>query len=835
MNLSTFVGSVQELAILGSEGKGLFVRIIKKRVLKEAATSDTTTKESSVAAPTKLGMGVDGGFASEQDKYDTISTYSVVLLEKKSNESVPTVLVELPYCETHKNDFPTNVTLSVDSIINHVGVLLQQDVQQWQLEEDIPVSKYAENLPFMDNGIKIDPNAAHWKCEKYPDAERSTENLWLNLSDGFIGGGRKNWDGSGGTGGALDHFQETGKLYPLVVKLGTITGDIATADCYSYAPDEDGPVKIPNLKKLLEKRGIHIAAMQKTVKSTAELEVELNANYAFDAITEAGAHLIPVSGPSLQGLQNLGNSCYLNSVLQALFSGTVPELAKRYGTTANGSLVDHPFLQRSHSAPWDDLLCQTTKVACALTSGNFALPISKLESDSDAATDPKYRLAPRMFKHVVGKEHVDFRTMQQQDAAQFLQYLLEKMDQAELAAVKEDPKIIRADSDENVHVASHIFSFSTRRRLVCSADEKVKYKDDAPENVWSLRIPMDKAVVVEADQKEEEIASPEHKRLKSDEMDKKPVPTIAFSTCVEEWAHESMIQGMEWAHLQKEKHPALERTRFANFPRYLVIQMQRYQLGADWIPIKLEVNLDIPEEIDLTQYRCSGPQDGEQLVPDIPESQVASAQPLIDEGALSQLLDMGFSLNSCKRALMAVGGSDTEAAMNWVFEHNSDPDFNDPLPEPGPPAAPSSGTGDVDEGVVQSLVENLGCFSAHHVRAALKETNGAMDRAADWLFSNMDDMDNAIAALQIKEASSTFAAASLPLEDGEGKYTMIGMISHIGKNTGSGHYVAHLKQDKQWVIFNDEKVALSSRPPFEHAYMYLFKRKDTEDAPDPNY
>ena len=36
---------------------------------------------------------------------------------------------------------------------------------------------------------------------------------------------------------------------------------------------------------------------QKTVKSTAELEVELNATYAFDAITESGAKLVPVAGP----------------------------------------------------------------------------------------------------------------------------------------------------------------------------------------------------------------------------------------------------------------------------------------------------------------------------------------------------------------------------------------------------------------------------------------------------------------------------------------------------------------------------------------------------------
>ena len=39
------------------------------------------------------------------------------------------------------------------------------------------------------------------------------------------GSGRRNWDGSGGTGAALKHFEETGKKYPLCVKLGTITPD----------------------------------------------------------------------------------------------------------------------------------------------------------------------------------------------------------------------------------------------------------------------------------------------------------------------------------------------------------------------------------------------------------------------------------------------------------------------------------------------------------------------------------------------------------------------------------------------------------------------------------
>ena len=48
-----------------------------------------------------------------------------------------------------------------------------------------------------------------------------------------------------GSNGALDHFnheKEKGNIYPLVVKLGTITPQ--GADVYSYHPDEDGMVHL---------------------------------------------------------------------------------------------------------------------------------------------------------------------------------------------------------------------------------------------------------------------------------------------------------------------------------------------------------------------------------------------------------------------------------------------------------------------------------------------------------------------------------------------------------------------------------------------------------------
>jgi len=825
VNLETFQGTVEELA-LSVANDGLFLRIVKKRIPKKTDSMET---EKTSEEPTKLGVGVEGGFASEDEKFDTLITYSLVGLKKSTDSGSVEIAEELPYTESTKSSFDEAVRKSIDSIIHHSGLAVQQDLSVWELDDEPkPISKYTANLPFVDNGKNISPDPSTWKCE----SSSATDNLWLNLSDGYIGGGRKNWDGSGGSNGALDHFLANDEQYPLVVKLGTITADIDTADCYSYAKDEDRPVKIPNLAELLEKRGIKAAAMQKTVKSTAELEVELNATYAFDAITEAGANLVSVSGPCLQGLQNLGNSCYMNSVVQLMLSGTIAELSKRYGKS--DSVTKHMLFQgMSPKDATADLLTQTAKLSLALTSGTFSVPEAELNSDESLA--PQYRVQPRMFKHVVAGDHVDFRTGQQQDAAHFAQYMLEKMDCAERGGCQ---RLLGGDVDD-IYLSSHLFSFRTTTRLVCSTDQKIKYKESASETMLNLPIPMEKATVLEVE--------PEQKRHKSEqpqtkEEASKPVPTIAFSACLDSWSAETTVDDYRWSHLGNAVATSSSQTKLTNFPRYLLVQMQRYTMGADWTPQKLEINLDIPQELDMAQYKSHGPQEGESLIPDEEEKEeetktATSQANQVNENALSQLMDMGFTFNGCKRALITVGGSDVQAAMNWIFEHNMDADFNDPISEEVASApAPSGGDG-VDEGVVMSLVENLGCFTADQVRAALEHTNGAADRAADWLFSHVDDMDSAIAALKSKNnaTSSSDSETLIPLDDGESKYTMVGMISHIGKNTGSGHYVAHLKRGNDWVIFNDEKVAISASPPFAHAYLYLFQRKDTIGVTHPKY
>ena len=98
-----------------------------------------------------------------------------------------------------------------------------------------------------------------------------------------------------------------------------------------------------------------------------------------------------------------------------------------------------------------------------------------------------------------------------------------------------------------------------------------------------------------------------------------------------------------------------------------------------------------------------------------------------------------------------------------------------------------------------------------------------VERAVDWIFSHPDDLggDNDEAAPPTAEA----AAAGPNLTDGSPKYQLKAFISHMGNSHLVGHYVAHINvEGKGWVIFNDEKVALSENPPKGMGYLYLYKR-----------
>ena len=82
-------------------------------------------------------------------------------------------------------------------------------------------------------------------------------------------------------------------------------------------------------------------------------------------------------------------------------------------------------------------------------------------------------------------------------------------------------------------------------------------------------------------------------------------------------------------------------------------------------------------------------------------------------------------------------------------------------------------------------------------------------------------------SIQLFPKCYSFNFVSSPnLTNGTPKYELQAFISHMGTSTLVGHYVCHIKREGSWVIFNDNKVALSEKPPKGLGYLYLYKRKD---------
>eukprot|EP00928_Gymnodinium_smaydae_P035973 TRINITY_DN25229_c0_g1_i6.p2 TRINITY_DN25229_c0_g1~~TRINITY_DN25229_c0_g1_i6.p2 ORF type:complete len:1002 (-),score=315.63 TRINITY_DN25229_c0_g1_i6:85-3090(-) len=745
--------------------------------------------------PSKLAIGVPGGFM--EDKWKVVKEYSLLVVDTKGAKS----LIPLPCAE-----LPAEVTAACDAIIAHQGAKSMEETSRWEADQELKESKYAKDLVQLPATRKVSPNPKDWKCEVSGD----TQNLWLNLSDGHIGGGRRFFDGSGGSNGALDHFNEEkakGNFYPLVVKLGTITP--SGADVYSYAPDEDDMVKDSNLAEHLAHWGIDVMKMEKTDKTLAEMEVDLNMNHDWSKICESGDKpLVRLRGPGLVGLQNLGNSCYMNSVVQLLLA--LPEAKARYADESRQIRRDSP-----KDLP-GDLVAQVAKLVNGLCTERYAPPWK----EGDDEDDPKLLVAPRMFRTLVGKGHPEFSSGRQQDASEFLQYFLDILSRAERTAL--GSRLPAGDP-----FAAN-FEFALEERLQESEGEKrVKYSR-VQQNMLCLPIKLEDAENLgEVTAYRDAHGEPDPKKAKAEGEPEEPKPIIQLETALKRFS--SAEDGLPF------RGGTASRTqRIGTMPRYLLVSLQRYYLNDKWIPSKLECKVPMPETINIEHLRGKGLQADETALPEeagdagAGASGAATAGPVADEVMVAQLTSMGLTENAAKRACLAVQNANAEMAAGWYFEHMEDPDINDPPPAAGGGGAAAGGGGGADPELVATLAA-MG-FSEAHASAALKACGNNAERAADWLFSHCDDLDGAVAALGGDSAGGGGGGGGGAREysDGPGEYNLVGFVSHVGKHTSHGHYVCHARRGPggSWVIFDDSKVAQSEAPPLDLGYVYLYRRKD---------
>ncbi|KAI4183895.1 MAG: hypothetical protein L6R41_005117 [Letrouitia leprolyta] len=610
------------------------------------------------------------------------------------------------------------------------------------------------------------------------------ENLWLCLQCGNLGCGRQQFGGVGGNSHGLKHTELTS--HAVAVKLGSITPD-GTADIYCYACNEERTDS--DLATHLSHWGINIAEREKTEKSLTEMQIEQNLKWEFSMTTEDGKELKPIFGEGFTGLKNLGNSCYLASVLQCLFS--MPAFAARYYNPQD--------LPPAVSNPAEDLETQLRKIADGLLSGRYSYPDTDVVASEDSPYVPHQKgLAPAMLKHLIGRGHEEFSTMRQQDAFELLLHLLKLVSRSPHTAPAQDP--VRA------------FRFVMEQRLQCISCNAVRYRSDEQDNI-SIPVPVRRKLRV----------------INSDKSDEKPqdeFEPVTLKECLD------IFTGAEEVELTcpacNSKAGFTKRSLFKTFPDILVINARRFEL-VNWVPTKLDVPVIVDDEpFDLDVYMSSGQQDGEQLLPEEAESAAAS-QFTPNQVALEQLEAMGFPRVRCEKALHATGNGDAETAMNWLFAHMEDPDIDSPLDLKTPAAGNTSSA--VDSESVEMMAA-MG-ISAPQARKALKETDGDVNRAVDWVFSHPNDQgdfgddgdaqnEDAGTAVKVVAGSSDLPA----------RFRLQSIVCHKGTSIHAGHYVAFIRKhisdegSKSWVLYNDEKVvkAADVEEMKKFAYVYFFKR-----------
>ncbi|KIJ98331.1 hypothetical protein K443DRAFT_680854 [Laccaria amethystina LaAM-08-1] len=681
----------------------------------------------------------------EEDKYDHVTVIRCWRCDLEKGSEIPDAAVN------------SKVKSLIDGVMQAMSSARQSEVKAW--EEEITACEHTLSLEQFAIGHNPASGLAH--C----NACDLKENLWLCMICGSLGCGRQQFGGVGGNGHGLAHFDAT--HHPVSVKLGTITPE-GNADVYCYVCGDSK--QDPEFATHLSIFGINVQTLKKTEKSMTELQIEQDLSYDFSLVGDDGKALEPVFGPGLTGLANLGNSCYMASVLQTLFS--LPEFQTRYGS-----------LFRDHSAsctialPADCLECQMHKVADGLLSGRYSHPAPYASGTPSHPSDPlqhpsptpvfQQGIRPTSFKALIGKGHPEFSTMKQQDSEEFFTYLVTTL-RRDLHKYQDRPDQVRYRVD-NMDVVS----------LIVPATEKGKNEDG--------------------------------KTIYEDVLLTQSLESLLGS------------EALEYACPSCQKSViAVKQAKFASFPDVLVVHTKKYQTTT-WVPTKLDIPLILPadDEVVFTENHLGlGLKPGEEVLPD--DAPAAAALPQFNEAAMAQLEGMGFPTIRCQKALLATGNSDAEAAMEWLSSHMDDTDIDEPIQAAQSAAAVGGPEPSPDQ---IAMLSDMG-FTVAQARKALRETSGNAERAVEWLFNHPDDPGGDAAA---PTAGSPAAPAAIPGSKAiPARFKLKAFISHKGLSVHSGHYVAHIRVNAQWLLFNDEKVVKADDESVKElkklAYLYFFER-----------
>lgn len=718
--------------VIGQNSNVRYLEYLNIYRIKKLETDDNQDSERNINKKIKLHVTEK----SQDDIYDTF--WSLVRYDTANS------VLEKLLSSVDSNIAPATEQ-KINQILHSKSQEMMDEAKTWEL---------SINSCVHTRNFSVPAAPAKELIERCADCDLD-QNLWLCLHCGNVGCGREQI-GIDGHSHAKKHYENNAE-HSLAVKLGSLSS--TSCDVYCYACDDE--VKFEDREVFVQtllKYGIDLNKKYAKEKTLVELQVEQNMNWDFQMTDSKGHDLTRLQSSKEYGcgLINLGNSCYMNSVLQCLL---------------NGGVRSYSWDELGHEFP-KNVVHPETNLKCQLIKLNNAMKL-----DPDAYSNG---IRPTSFKKCVGQSHEEFSSGRQQDALEFLTYLTDFLDVKLLKNLPSNP--------------NDLLKFTMEDRLKCNNCGKVKYTSQLSE---AIQLPL-----LENDEPQN-LIDRLREYFSGENLEFKCPTTGKLSTAI--------------------KTPG-----FKTFPDTLVINPIRIKLQG-WTPVKTSTELIIPglddpsKTLDVSEFKSRGfDPTKEELLSEM-EDDTESFEP--NTTSVAQLTEMGFGFNAIVRALYTTGNQETEAAMNWLFQHMEDGDLNDAFVPPSTSKNRAASL-QVDADSLENMVA-MG-LNPKLCRKALILKKGNVNESVEWVFSNLDDNG---------EIPETYSSAPSDVENVHGhsdpaQYELTGVVCHKGNSVQSGHYVAFIRKtfanEKRWILYNDEKIVVASEESFEeikkNGYFYFFSR-----------
>jgi ubiquitin carboxyl-terminal hydrolase 5/13 len=355
-------------------------------------------------------------------------------------------------------------------------------------------------------------------------------------------------------------------------------------------------------------------------------------------------------------------------------------------------------------------------------SGYYSSKKTKKLIGTEEIEEYQTGIRPASFKHLFGKDHQEFSSNKQQDAFEYLAYILDKFEKMEKQNGRPNP------------VES--FEFDLETRLECLECHCAKYQK---QRTWYLPLS-----IPDWQSKQEEGS------------------TCTYEESIQKFLSEEKVE-LTCTNCNK-KTPFIKTQRMLNYPKYLVIIYERFVY--DWVPKKLETLFKFPiEGLDISMLNREHANPNEKVIHE-DESNTSDQEEdqQFNQSHLNSLIQEGVPELAAKHALISTGHN-PDMALMWFYENMENPVIIQPIPKVKKVGISKPMCNEED---IQTLV-SFG-FTREQAEGSLIQHNNNTDMAANFLFNNPG------VTFAKKEDSSNKSSKTELVNDNKSVYNLYGMF-----------------------------------------------------------